>query len=76
MSDGPDPIREHLEMAEEIDRMERDVTSWEADFLDSILKRLRNKIPLTPKQAEVLEGMHEKYIWEKERFDEQAEKGD
>lgn len=33
--------KEYLEMAQEIDGMDRDVTTWEADFIDSVLSRLR-----------------------------------
>lgn len=51
----------HLEMAEELDRMERDVTSWEAEFLDSILKRLRSGTALTERQAKTLQEMRWKY---------------
>lgn len=49
-------------MARELDEMEEDVTSWEADFLDSILKALHHGRTLSPKQAERLEEMHEKYL--------------
>lgn len=52
----------HLEMAQALDSMERDVTSWEADFIESVLKRLKAGRPLSPKQAESLEGMHRKYF--------------
>lgn len=52
----------HLAMAEALDRMERDVTSWEADFLDSILKQLREeKRALTQKQIDVLNRMCSEY---------------
>lgn len=52
----------HLEMAEELDGMERDVTSWEADFLEKILEILRFGLQLSPKQADTLEKMHERYL--------------
>lgn len=52
----------HLEMAQELDQMDRDVTSWEAGFLDDILRQLEiRKIPLTPGQAVKLGEMYEFY---------------
>lgn len=52
----------HLGMAEALDSMEEDVDSQEADFLESVLRRLRDeKRTLTEPQARWLEGMHEKY---------------
>lgn len=38
---------ELLEMAQELDGMDRSVTSWEADFLESVLVRLREGRGLT-----------------------------
>lgn len=56
-------VNEALELAEELDNMERDVTTWEADFLESILKRLREDgSELTPKQEYQLRRMEEKYL--------------
>lgn len=52
----------HAELAKELDHMEEDVTSHEADLLDSVLKILRGGGTLSPKQAEHLEGMHKKYL--------------
>jgi hypothetical protein len=52
----------HENLAKDLDHMEEDVTPWEADFLDSILKILSRGGTLSPKQAERLEGMHEKYL--------------
>ncbi|MGH9391937.1 MAG: hypothetical protein ACRD1Z_20230 [Vicinamibacteria bacterium] len=54
--------RRHLEMAQELDGMERDVTSWEAGFLDTVLKRLREGRVLTEGQAEKLEQIHREYL--------------
>lgn len=52
----------HLEMARALDGMEQDVTSWEADFLDSVLRQLQIRgVPLTTKQADILEEMYERY---------------
>ena len=52
----------HLEMAKELDGMERDVTSWEADFLNSILEKLNFGLALTEKQATRLSEMYERYL--------------
>ncbi len=52
----------HLEMARAIDGMSRDVTSWEADFLNSILEKLNFGLALTQKQAARLEEMYERYL--------------
>jgi hypothetical protein len=52
----------HLEMAEALDSMERDVDSWEAGLLDSVLRRLKDGTPLTPGQTTALEEMHAKYF--------------
>lgn len=59
-------IEEALELAQELDGMERDVTSWEADFLSSILPRLREGHGLSEKQEKVLLGMKKKYLDEKD----------
>lgn len=52
------------EMARELDAMERDVTSWEASFLESVLSVLAAGRRLSTKQAKTLEEMHEKYLGE------------
>lgn len=52
----------HLEMAKELDGMDRDVTSWEADFLSSILEKLNFGLALTQKQASRLTEMYERYL--------------
>lgn len=49
------------EVLTRLDRMERPVTDWEAEFLDSLLKR-REKRPLSPKQHAVLVRMVEQYL--------------
>lgn len=53
---------ELLKMAETLDAMDTDVTSWEAGFLDSTLKALRAGWTITAKQEHVLRDMHAKYI--------------
>lgn len=54
--------KRHLEMATELDQMEEDVTSWEAGFLDTVLKRLRSGQALTTGQATKLEEIHEEHL--------------
>ncbi len=41
--------------------MEVDVTSWEGEFLDSVLKQLEAKRPLTQKQIDVIHRMCDSY---------------
>ena len=53
---------ELLEMAQELDGMERSVSSWEADFLESVLTRLREGRDLSEKQEAKLRQVHEKYL--------------
>ena len=50
------------EMAEALNDMERDMTSWEADFHDCVLKKLRAKEPLTSKEDAKLREIYEKYL--------------
>ena len=49
-------------MVKALDEMDRDVTSWEADFLSSILDSLYFGLALTQKQAVRLEEMYERYL--------------
>jgi len=53
---------EALEIAEELDGMDRDVTSWEADFLANILPLLRQGRGVSEKQEAVLLKMKKKYL--------------
>lgn len=48
-------------MAKEIDELDHDLSSKEADFLDSVLKKLGKKKPLTGKEKKDLEEMHKRY---------------
>jgi hypothetical protein len=49
-------------MAEALDGMGEDVNSWEAEFLDTILKQLREgKHGLSQKQIDVLNRMCDQY---------------
>lgn len=58
---APD-IEEHLELAKELDGMEREISSWEVDFLENVLKRLRAGRSLSAKQQAALMEMHAKYF--------------
>lgn len=54
-------LQKHLDVAKELDAMETDVTSWEASFLESIIKQLEGRTPLSQKQIDVLHRMCEAY---------------
>ncbi len=54
-------IAKQLEIVKELDAMEVDVTSWEGEFLDSVLKQLEAKRPLTQKQIDVIHRMCDSY---------------
>ncbi len=55
-------LKKHSELAHELDAMEEDVTSWEAEFLESIILRLdEKKLALTQKQIERLYELCDKY---------------
>lgn len=51
-----------LEMAEELNDMDRDMTSSEADFHDRVLVELRAGKKLKPKDEGKLELLYEKYF--------------
>lgn len=53
---------DYLEMAKELDGMDRDVTSWESGFLDSVLRAFKRKNELTHKQKMKLKDMYNHYI--------------
>lgn len=61
-----DPRLALLEMAEAIDKMDADCSTWEGEFLESVLRRLRAGQGLSEKQEETLRKIHSKY---KERGD-------
>lgn len=54
-------VAQQLELVKELDAMEIDVTPWEADFLDTVLKQLNGKTPLTQPQLDVLHRMCQAY---------------
>lgn len=51
---------EYRDMIRDARKRDTKISSWDADFLDSISERLDDNRPLTPKQIEVLDG-----IWER-----------
>lgn len=59
-----------LEMAEELNDMDRDMNSGEADFHDEALKDLRKGKELKPKDQAKIELLYEKYLGEKPEEDE------
>ncbi len=59
--------KSHLDMAVELDDMEKSVTSKEADFLDKTLKLLKARKGLTEKDQTLLEMIYEKYFVIKEK---------
>jgi hypothetical protein len=54
----------NLQMAEELDAMDDDVTSLETDLLERALKTLRAGRGIEPKDEGRLEAMYEKYLGE------------
>ena len=57
-----DDREEHLEMAQELDGMDRDVGSWAADFLQNILTCLRGGGTLSVERVKKLRELHGKYF--------------
>lgn len=57
-----DERERQLAAVKALDEMDEDVTSWEAGWLESAIRRLRDeKLPLTPAMLTVLKSMCEKY---------------
>lgn len=55
-------IERQLEIISQLDTMEVDVTSWEADFLQNVLNQLKtDRKPLTQGQLEILHRMCDQY---------------
>lgn len=54
-------VASQLSQVQALDRMEVDVTSWEAGFLESCLKQLQVGRALSQKQIEVLNRMSDQY---------------
>ncbi len=48
---------EYFQLIADCRRRENKISSWDADFLDSIEGRLYDNKPLTIKQVEVLDGI-------------------
>lgn len=60
-------------MAEDLNKMDRDLGSWEADFHDSVLQRLRAGQDLSEKQATKLREIYERYLGDEAKIDETAD---
>lgn len=65
-----------LEMAEDLNDMDQDMTSAEAEFHDKALKDLRKKKILKPKDEAKLELIYEKYLGEKPEEEESDLEGE
>ncbi len=57
-----DETERYLSVAVTLDDPRLDVTSWEADFLESLLRWLPDE--LSPKQMQIIERMAFKYLGE------------
>jgi hypothetical protein len=53
-------------MARELDEMTRDVTSEEADLLEKVLRKMKEKRPLSPGQSQAIKKMYDKYLTSRE----------
>lgn len=53
---------ELLDLAKDLDDMDRKVTTWESEFLDSVLRVLVAGGSLSAKQREILIDMETKYL--------------
>ena len=55
-------LKKQLELVKEIDEMDVDVTPWEADFLENVLRQLqKEKRPLTQGQLDIVHRLCETY---------------
>jgi hypothetical protein len=61
MQETIERVDKYLDLARRLDEMDRDVTTWESDFLDRILRKLRSRLPPTGPEADVLDRMAEQY---------------
>jgi len=61
-------IERQLELVTALDSMDVDVTPWEADFLDNVMKQLARKTPLSQAQLDVLHRMCNQYDFDYEGF--------
>lgn len=66
MGEPRDHNEELLEMAEELEADRDELSEWEQDFITSVLKLLKAGEPLSPKQAEKLEEMHDDFMVNRE----------
>ena len=51
-----------VEILVRLDTMVQDVTDWESDFLESMLRQIRQGRTTSPKQRKVLQRMAEQYL--------------
>ncbi len=54
-------VQRQLDTITELDHMDVNVTEWEAEFIDSILKQLHAKRALSQGQIEIVRRMCEQY---------------
>lgn len=62
-----------LAKAEELDEMEKTLSSDHADLLEKVLKTLRASGKLKPKDREKLEALYDKHFGEKDEEDKKAD---
>lgn len=55
-------MNEELKRVEYIDEHGENLTSWECDFLDSVLKTLRTGCPMTERQRVVFDRIEEERL--------------
>lgn len=68
--------KQNLEMAEALDEMEKTLSSDNADFLESILKKLRHDDDLTDREQKKLEILYKKHLGDDEEQEEAEDEDD
>lgn len=58
-SDGQRKMDEWREMVEEIEQLGKGLTPWELGFLESVSDQLTRGRPLTERQVEILDKIHD-----------------
>lgn len=53
---------DYAKLARALDDMPQDLTGKEADILETVLKQLKSKKPLSEKQKKALDDMNQKYL--------------
>ena len=59
---GDPDARSHYRRLKCLDEADVDVTTWEADFLESTLRRTGNGQPLTDGQLKIVKRMETRYL--------------